>query len=427
MPIISRLAARPVFDSRGMPTVLVSLHLKDGGTGVFITPSGASCGSKEALELRDNDPKRYNGRGVNQAVAHIHGEIRQALVGHNFKNQRDLDSVLIELDGTPNKSRLGANATLPVSGAFFRALADRAQKPLYAIFDDKGPFLLPMPLVNVINGGAHANNGLDIQEFMLVPLGASTFSEALRMAAESFYALKALLSEKGFSTAVGDEGGFAPELLKNEDALEILCLAFLKAGLKPGKDIAIALDVAATELYEPSLKLYRMDRRTMEAAQLLEWYCDLCKKYPICSVEDPFAEDDYEGFHSIVKKLGHGVQIVGDDLFVTNERYIREGIEHRYANAVLIKMNQIGTISETLEAIELTKSAGLEAIISHRSGETEDTTIADLAVLTNAGQIKCGSMSRSERIAKYNRLLQIEDELGSRASFSSPSIFSVKH
>lgn len=423
MPSISHIAARQVFDSRGVPTVFVKLSLKDGGVGTFIAPSGASCGSKEALELRDNDPKRYNGRGVEKAIANIQGEISKAILGKDFNNQQELDSLLIELDGTPNKSRLGANAILPVSGAFFKALANRENRPLYRAFAESGPLKLPMPLINVINGGAHANNGLDIQEFMLVPIGAPTFKDALRMAAESFYALKAVLSEKGFSTAVGDEGGFAPELLNNEDALEILCQAFFKAGYKPGIDIAIALDVAASELFEPSLKLYRMDRRTMDAGQLLEWYASLSKKYPICSLEDPFAEDDYKAFSAITKALGSSMQIVGDDLFVTNERYIREGIENHYANAVLIKMNQIGTISETLDAIKLTKSANLEAIISHRSGESEDTTIADLAVLTNAGQIKTGSMSRSERTAKYNRLLEIEDELGNLALFKAPARF----
>lgn len=422
MPIITDLKARQVFDSRGIPTVEVELWLKDGGHGSFIAPSGASCGSKEALELRDNDPSRYNGRGVLKALGNIRGEISKAVLGFDF-DQKSLDATLNALDSTENKSRLGANALLPVSGAFFKASAAQLKRPLYRANGYEGALLLPMPLINVINGGAHANNGLAIQEFMIVPKGAPNFSEALRMAAESFYALKSLLAARSMSTAVGDEGGFAPALRTNEEALNMLCEAFIKAGFSPGKDIAIALDVAASELFDPSSQSYTLDNKRMDKGTLLNWYCDLSRHFPICSIEDPFHENDYEAFSAMVKKLGSTLQIVGDDLFVTNERYIREGIEHHYANAVLIKMNQIGTISETLDAIKLSQDARFNAIISHRSGESEDTTIADLAVLTNAGQIKTGSMSRSERMAKYNRLLKIEEELGSAALWKTPQLF----
>lgn len=423
MPIINRIHARPVFDSRGVPTVLAELTLKDGIKTSFITPSGASCGKKEALELRDNDTKRFNGKGVQKAIEHINGEIAQAIVGKNFLNQLELDQRLIELDGTSNKSRLGANAILPVSGAFFKALAEQKGVPLYKIFDQKS-YRLPMPMVNVINGGAHANNDLDIQEFMIVPIGASSFTEALRMSAETFYALKALLNRHGLSTAVGDEGGFAPNLKGNEEAMDLLLEAMTNANLRPGQDMAIALDVAASELYIAQSQCYKLENQLIDKSQLLGIYDSLVRKYPICSIEDPFHEDDYEAFFAMVKTLGSHLQIVGDDLFVTNTRLIKEGIEHQYANAVLIKMNQIGTISETLEAINISQEASFNNIISHRSGETEDTTIADLSVLTNAGQIKTGSMSRSERMAKYNRLLGIEDELSKEALFTCPEIFS---
>jgi enolase len=422
MVTVSSIRARQVFDSRGYPTVEAEVNLSGGGHGRFITPSGASVGKKEALELRDNDKTNFLGKGVNKAIANIRGDIAQAIVGKSFASIEALDNCLIELDGTLNKSHLGANAILSVSGAFFRALSDKSGQPLYEALDHQGPYLLPIPLVNVINGGAHANNGIDIQEFMLVPVGALNFSGAMRMVAETFYALKMILQTSGFSTAVGDEGGFAPALKSNEHALDLLEQAVSKAGFNLGRDIAFALDVAANELYDESQKTYRMNGDTFDREQLLLWYESLTKRYPICSIEDPFAEDDTAGFALMTKKIGSNVQVVGDDLFVTNEQYIRMGIENRYANAVLIKINQIGTISEAISATKLTKSAGLGAIISHRSGDTEDTTIADLAVRTGAGQIKTGSMSRSERVAKYNRLLRIEEELGSRAQFSVPPL-----
>lgn len=417
MPKIIDLSARQVFDSRGTPTIEAEIKLDNGGHGCFITPSGASCGSKEALELRDGDHKKYAGKGVSLAISHVRGEIAKALIDNNFNSQSELDQKLITLDDTKNKSRLGANAILAVSGAFFRALADGEHKPLYASIRREEPYVMPMPLVNVINGGAHANNGLDIQEFMLVPVGAKSFSESLRFCAEVFYILKSHLAKLGFSTAVGDEGGFAPLLTSNEQALDILGEAVIKSGYKIGVDIAFALDVAATELFNTQSKRYEINKRKLEREELVNWYEKLVKDYSIGSIEDPFHEDDYDGFKALMTRIGAHTQIVGDDLFVTNEEYIKLGIEHKYANAVLIKMNQIGTISETLKAVELTQKSGLKAVISHRSGESEDTTIADLAVLTRAGQIKCGSMSRGERIAKYNRLLRIEEELGAQAIF----------
>jgi len=417
MPKIIKLSARQVFDSRGTPTIEAEITLDNGGHGYFITPSGASCGSKEALELRDGDPTKFAGKGVSLAISHVRGEIAKALLGNNFQTQSELDQKLIALDDTNNKSRLGANAILAVSGAFFRAFADGEHKPLYATITREEPYVMPMPLVNVINGGAHANNGLDIQEFMLVPIGAKSFSESLRFCAEVFYTLKSHLAKRGFSTAVGDEGGFAPMLTSNEEALDILSEAVIKTGYKIGVDLGFALDVAATELFDAQSQCYKINKLELDREKMVRWYEKLVKDYSICSIEDPFGEDDYDGFKALMTRLGSHTQIVGDDLFVTNEKYINLGIEHGYANAVLIKMNQIGTISETLYAVELTQKSGLKAVISHRSGESEDTTIADLAVLTRAGQIKCGSMSRSERIAKYNRLLRIEEALGDRALF----------
>lgn len=417
MAKISDLRARQVFDSRGVPTVEAEVKLDGGGRGRFITPSGASVGKNEALELRDKDMSKFLGKGVLGAVANIHGEIANAIKNRSIGNLRELDHILIELDGTENKSRLGANAILAVSGAFFHAWADQEKKPLYRSFDSTEPFWLPLPLVNVINGGAHANNGLDIQEFMVTPAGATTFSEGMRMVAETFYALKSILQAEGFSTSVGDEGGFAPNLSSNEQALDLLTMAVIKAGFSPGKDIQFALDVAANEMYDEACKKYRLNGRLRDRDEMLAWYDQVVSNYPVCSIEDPFFEEDFSGFVAMVKKFSKRIQIVGDDLFVTNEKYIRQGIEHHYANAVLIKMNQIGTISETIDAIELTKSAGFRAIVSHRSGDSEDTTIADLAVLMRTGQIKTGSMSRSERTAKYNRLLTIEEELGSSARF----------
>lgn len=417
MVFITNVKARQVFDSRGTPTIEAEVHLSGGAWGRFITPSGASVGKKEALELRDGDAARFFGKGVSKALANIEQHIKKVIVEKSFHDSATLDRCLIELDATPNKTRLGANAILAVSGAFFRAIAEYEKRPLYQGLEHKGPFIMPMPLVNVINGGAHANNGLAIQEFMMVPVGASSFSEAMRMMAESFYALKTILHKTGLSTAVGDEGGFAPNLATNEQALLLLQQAVEKAGYTPGKHIAFALDVAASEIYDEATQTYRMDGQQLRREQVLDFYGDLINRFPIISIEDPFAEDDKAGFALMTKQLGSRVQVVGDDLFVTNQIYIKEGIENRYANAVLIKINQIGTISEAIQATKLTQEAGLKAIMSHRSGDTEDTTIADLAVLTGTGQIKTGSMSRSERIAKYNRLLRIEEELAGQAQF----------
>lgn len=416
MAKITKVLARQVFDSRGTPTVEAEIRLDSDGVGRFITPSGASCGKKEALELRDQNPAFFCGKGVNQALTNIRTEIASAIVGNNIDSQEDLDRILIDLDGTENKSRLGANAVLAVSGAYFHAKANKENLPLYL---SHGPTKksLPLPLVNVINGGAHANNGLDVQEFMIVPSGAVSFSQAMQWVAEVFVALKSLLQSRGISTAVGDEGGFAPKLANNEAALDLLLQAAEKAKRRVGEEIHFALDVAASELFDDTSKMYRLNQTKLSRDQLVDWYEGLCRRYPIISIEDPFHEDDGIGFSSLMKRIGKDVQIVGDDLFVTNERYIREGIEHHYANAVLIKMNQIGTISETISATELTQKAGLRAIISHRSGDSEDCTIADLAVCMSAGQIKTGSMCRSERVAKYNRLLRIEEELGTAAIF----------
>ena len=419
MAKISSLSARQVLDSRGVPTIEAEVILDTKARGVFITPSGASCGKKEALELRDNDPKAFFGRGVKKAIAHVENEIRDAILHREFLEQQELDHLLIELDGTENKARLGANAILSVSGAFFHAMAALREKPLYASGQVREEYVLPMPMINVLNGGVHANNGLDIQEFMIVPVGAQTFSQAIKMAAETFYALKDVLKKSGLSTAVGDEGGFAPALKNNEQALELLISATQRAGLKPHEDISYALDVAASELYDPKNQCYRLDSRLLSREEMLVWYKSMVERFPICSVEDPFHEDDLMGFKQITNELSEKVQIVGDDVFVTNEKYIRDGIENGYANAVLIKMNQIGTITETLASIRLTMEHGFHAIVSHRSGDSEDTTIADLSVMMATGQIKTGSLSRSERCAKYNRLLKIEKDLGSKASFKS--------
>lgn len=418
MANIVTLNARQVFDSRGYPTIEVDITLAHGGYGRFITPSGASVGKKEALELRDNDHNAFDGRGVSQALSNIRGEISAAILNRTFNSINDLDQILINIDGTTHKTRLGANAILAVSGAFFHALAHEQHRALYLQEHNANHYVMPLPLVNVINGGAHANNGLDVQEFMLMPHGAKTFSMAMKMVAECFYALKKILRAEGLSTAVGDEGGFAPELKNNEHALSLLLAAIDKAGYKAGYDISIGLDVAANEIFDKEQKKYLLDQQLLTTSELEAWYQEICRDYPVISLEDPFHEDDVEGFAHITNVLGEHVQIVGDDLFTTNVEYIRAGIEHRYANAVLIKMNQIGTISETIAAVNLSMSAGLRTIMSHRSGETEDCTIADLSVLLATGQIKTGSMSRSERVAKYNRLLRIEEELGSRAVFS---------
>jgi enolase len=401
---IRALHAREILDSRGNPTLEVELELENGACGRAAVPSGASTGSKEALELRDGD-RRYGGKGVLKAVRNITEKIGPALLGRQFSSQDELDRLLIELDGTPNKSRLGANAILGVSLAYARAVAAALHKPLFQYFGDSAA--LPIPLVNVINGGVHADNALEVQEFMLVPVGFSAFHEALRAIAETFHALKRILKNRGLSTAVGDEGGFAPQLQKNEDALRVMLEAIAEAGYRPGRDIALAIDSAASTFYSEGR--YRFEQMALSSRELIELYEEWLDKYPIISIEDGLAEDDWAGWQELTKRLGKRVQLVGDDIFVTNPMLVREGIRHGIANAVLIKPNQIGTLTETLRTVEQARQGGYATIISHRSGETEDTFIADLAVGTGAGQIKAGSVSRGERTAKYNQLLRLEE------------------
>ena len=421
MARIRTLTAREILDSRGQPTVEVDVVLTDGALGRAAVPSGASTGSHEALELRDTGrARRYHGKGVLRAVANVRGPIARALKGQDSSNQRRLDERLLRLDGTPNKSRLGANAILGASLACARAAAASRRLPLYQHLGGSRARLLPIPLMNVINGGAHADNTLDIQEFMLMPVGAARFSEALRIGAEVFAALKRLLKAKRYATAVGDEGGFAPNLRSNEQAIELLLAAIERAGYRPGRHVVLALDCAANEWARDGG--YRFPKaktaRTLAAADLIALYARLASRYPIVSLEDGLGEDDWSGWQQLTRRLGSRVQIVGDDLFVTNVQRLRRGIAARAANAILIKVNQIGTLTETLEAVRTAQRARYGAIISHRSGETEDVTIAHLAVATNAGQIKTGSLSRSERVAKYNELLRIEERLGRRAVYA---------
>ncbi len=423
MATISRIQAREILDSRGNPTVQVDCWIDDQVLGRAAVPSGASTGKREALELRDKDPKRYGGKGVLKAVYNVNEVIAPVLKGRSPFNQRAIDELLLELDGTDNKSRLGANAILGVSLAVAHAAAHYLKLPLYHYLGGAGAHTLPVPLMNVINGGAHADNPLDIQEFMIVPLGAPTFQEALRYGAEVFHTLKKILKQQGQVTAVGDEGGFAPQLADSHQALDLLMTAIEQAGYRPGEDIALALDAAASELYDAETGTYRMDGKTLDRQALLEFYGDLLDRYPIVSIEDPFAEDDWDGWKAFTQRFGQRVQVVGDDVFVTNPKIIARGIQEGVANAVLIKLNQIGTVTETLDAILLAHTAGYRTVISHRSGETEDTTIADLAVAVNSGQIKTGSLSRSERIAKYNRLLLIEELLGPAAEYPGAKVF----
>lgn len=398
------LRAREILDSRGNPTIEVELELDDGSSGRAAVPSGASTGAKEALELRDGD-QRYGGKGVVRAVRNVSEEIAQALVGREFSSQDELDRLLIELDGTPNKSRLGANAILGVSLAYARAAAHSLKKPLFQYIGKKN--LLPTPLVNVLNGGVHADNDLDLQEFMLVPVGFASFREALRATVETFHTLKKILKSRGLSTNVGDEGGFAPQLQKNEEALQLLVEAISAAGYQPGRDLALALDPAASTFYTNGR--YHIEKKSLSASELIALYEEWLNKYPILSIEDGLAEDDWAGWQELTKRLGRRVQLVGDDIFVTNPDLIEKGIRNGVANAVLIKLNQIGTLTETLHAIEIAHRGGYRTVISHRSGETEDTFIADLAVGIGAGQIKTGSVSRGERTAKYNQLLRLEE------------------
>ncbi len=424
MSAITGVYAREILDSRGYPTVEAEVQLESGAWGRAAVPSGASTGKREALELRDGDSQRYRGKGVQRAVTNIEETIAPEIDGMEATEQVHLDQALLDLDGTPNKSSLGANAILAVSLAVARAAADDVGLPLYAYLGGPGARLLPVPLMNVINGGAHADNGLDIQEFMLVPAGAENFGTALRMGSECFHTLKELLKEKGLSTGVGDEGGFAPNLGSNTEALDLFLLAIERAGYRAGDEIFIALDVAASEFAESGGR-YRLEReRSVRTAdEMIAFYESLCERYPIVSIEDGLGEDDWAGWGALTRRLGARVQLVGDDLFVTNPAIIQQGIKNGIANAVLVKVNQVGTLTETMQAIELSKRAGYGTVISHRSGETEDTFIADLAVAVNAGQIKTGSLARSERTAKYNQLLRIEEELGHAASWPGRSLY----
>ena len=414
--VIDSIVAREVLDSRGTPTVETEVLLEGGATGRAIVPSGASTGAHEAHELRDGDAKRYFGKGVLLAVSNVEEKIAPALLGLSALDQGTVDAAMRELDGSDNKSALGANAVLAVSMAVARAAANGVGLPLYRYLGGPMANLLPVPLMNVINGGAHASNNLDFQEFMLVPHGASSFREALRMGAEVFHTLKGLLSAQGLSTAVGDEGGFAPDLAGNDAAGELLIQAIEKAGYRPGDQISLALDVASTEFYKDGR--YAFGGGSYSSAEMVDQLAQLVSRYPIVSIEDGLAEDDWEGWSLLTERLGKTVQLVGDDLFVTNSSRLQRGIDQGIANSILIKVNQIGSLTETLQAIDLAGRAGYTSVISHRSGETEDTTIADLAVATRAGQIKTGSLSRSDRVAKYNQLLRIEDELGSQAVYA---------
>ena len=425
MSAITGVYAREILDSRGFPTVEVEIQLESGAWGRAAVPSGASTGKREAVELRDGDAQRYRGKGVQQAVRNVEETIAPEIDGMEASEQAAIDQALLELDGTPNKSALGANAILAVSLAVARAAADDAGLPLYAYLGGVGGRLLPVPLMNVINGGAHADNGIDFQEFMLAPAGADSFSNALRMGVEVFHALKELLKSKKLSTGVGDEGGFAPDLPSNTAALDLLMEAIEAAGYRPGDDVALALDIAASEFAEEGGR-YRLRRENVvvNSEELVMRYESLVSRYPIVSIEDGLGEDDWAGWALLTKRLGSRVQLVGDDLFVTNPAIIQQGIQKSIANAVLVKVNQVGTLTETMQAIELAKRAAYGTVISHRSGETEDTFVADLAVAVNAGQIKTGSLARSERTAKYNQLLRIEEELGHAASWPGRSLYS---
>ncbi len=420
---IKQIKAREILDSRGNPTVEAEISLTTGEIGRAAVPSGASTGSREALELRDQDARRYLGKGVLKAVAKINHEIAQALKGFDVTDQKGLDEKLIALDGTKNKEKLGANALLAVSLAAAKAAAAAKQQPLYQYLGGKGPFVLPVPMMNVINGGAHADNNLDIQEFLILPVGAKTFPEALRYGAEVFQHLKRVLHERGLSTSVGDEGGFAPNLPNNEAALEVILKAIELAGYKPGKDIYLGLDVASNELFSEGKYHLRAEKTALTAKDFVDYLARLVARYPIISIEDAMAENDWDGWKLLTDTLGKKIQLVGDDVFVTNTEIFAQGIAKHIANAILIKPNQIGTLTETLAAIQMAKKARYNTIISHRSGETEDTTIADLAVATQAGQIKTGSLSRSDRVAKYNQLLRIAEALGAKARYAGYTVF----
>jgi len=424
---IADVRGREILDSRGNPTIEAEVILSSQEVGRACVPSGASTGSREALELRDGDPKRYNGKGVLKAVEHINHELRDALMGKNPTEQDTLDQLMIALDGTDNKARLGANAILGVSLAIARAAASGEGVPLYRYLGGDGPFSMPVPMMNIINGGAHADNNVDIQEFMILPVGAPTFSEALRYGAEVFHALKSVLAKRGLNTAVGDEGGFAPNLPSNKAAIDIILEAIDRAGYKAGHDIYLGLDVASSEFYRDGRYHLSSEKRTLSAAEMVDYLAECVSQYPIITIEDGMAEDDWDGWLQLTQRLGDQVQLVGDDVFVTNTRFLQRGIDEGIANAILIKLNQIGTLTETLQAIGLARKAGYASIISHRSGETADTTIADLAVATAAGQIKTGSLCRSDRVAKYNQLLRIEEALGKDAPYAGHAAFATMH
>ncbi len=423
MTAIIDIHGREILDSRGNPTVEVDVLLEDGSFGRAAVPSGASTGAHEAVELRDGDKARYLGKGVLKAVDAVNGEIRETLLGLDGEDQRDIDLTMIALDGTENKSRLGANAILGTSLAIAKAAANARGLPLYAYIGGVSAHALPVPMMNIINGGEHADNPIDFQEFMIVPVGAPTLAEAVRWGAEIFHTLKKRLAEKGLATAVGDEGGFAPNLASSRDALDFIMASIEKAGFKPGEEVALALDPAATEFFRNGKYEISGEGLSLSPAQMVDYYADLAASYPIRSIEDGMAEDDFEGWAAITARLGDKVQLVGDDLFVTNPKRLTMGIGKGLANSLLVKVNQIGSLTETLEAVSIAQRAGYTAVMSHRSGETEDSTIADLAVATNCGQIKTGSLARSDRLAKYNQLIRIEEELGDAAVYAGASAF----
>ena len=423
MALISAVYAREILDSRGNPTVEVEVWLDDGSMGRAAVPSGASTGAYEAVELRDGDKDRYMGKGVSKAVDNVNDIIAEALIGLDPIRQVEIDNMLIRLDGTPNKANLGANAILGVSMAVAKAAAASVDVPLYMYLGGINAKELPVPMMNILNGGAHADNNVDIQEFMAMPVGAPSFSEALRMNTEIYHNLKAVLKERGLSTAIGDEGGFAPNLSSNEEAIEVIVAAIEKAGYKPGEEVAIALDIAASEIYKNGKYNLAGEGVVKTSAQMVDYYAALCEKYPIVSIEDGLDEDDWKGWALLTKKLGGKVQLVGDDLFVTNSERLSRGITEGVANSILIKVNQIGTLTETFSTIEMAKRAGYTCVISHRSGETEDTTLADIAVAVNAGQIKTGAPARTDRVAKYNQLLRIEEDLASAAEYNGKKVF----
>jgi len=421
MSTIVSVTGREVLDSRGNPTVEVEVHLSSGASGRAMVPSGASTGEHEAVELRDGDKARYAGKGVLTAVKNVNDEIQQALLGLDAVDQRGIDHLLIDLDGTENKGRLGANAILGTSLAVARAAADELDLPLFRSVGGPNAHVLPVPMMNVINGGAHADNNIDLQEFMIMPVGAASFSEALRWGTETYHVLKKVLADRGLATAVGDEGGFAPNLASNEEAIKVLIEAIERAGRTPGEDIAIALDPAMSELFRDGKYHLAGEGKVMSSAELADWWTGLVGKYPIVSIEDGMAEDDWDGWSALSAQVGSKVQLVGDDLFVTNARRLRMGIDRGVANSVLVKVNQIGSLTETLDTVELATRHSYTSVMSHRSGETEDSTIADLAVATNCGQIKTGAPARSDRVAKYNQLLRIEELLGDTAAYMGKS------